>query len=85
MCYIEGFPFILKFFPHSGSKVASQIMNKYGWKEGQGGHEIECHLIYAALQSLCTHRIGKVRARDQYCSCGGEDKQERREDYQFSS
>jgi len=25
----------------SGSKVASQIMNKYGWKEGQGGYQLE--------------------------------------------
>ena len=76
---------MLKFLSYSGSKVASQIMNKYGWKEGQGGHEIEYHLIYVALQSLRTHRVGKVRTRDQYCSCGGEDEQERREDYQFSS
>jgi len=28
---------------YSGSKVASQIMNKYGWKEGQGEYQLEDH------------------------------------------
>ena len=55
-------------FHYSGSKVASQIMNKYGWKEGQGECEMNNDLKHVPQQSLHTQDwVNQSRASVQHC------------------